>query len=51
MNELNREPTPTTWSPALVPIEVDAAPVRTVGPLRLAMPVGAPLVIGRRGRK
>ncbi len=41
-------PTLNGWIAACVPVEVDEAPVRTVGPLRTAvLPTGTLIVIGR----
>jgi hypothetical protein len=51
-NLLPDVPTLNRWIAACAPVDVDAAPVRVVGPLRLPVRMdGAVLVIGRKGRR
>jgi hypothetical protein len=41
-----------SWAGLVAPVEVDAARASVIGPLRVpVVPVGAPVVIGQRGRR
>lgn len=39
------------WMTAVAPLDVDAAPARVVGPLRLPVRVDGAVLVMRRGRK